>query len=143
MTDGSARFRIERASRCKKMTAPFGCQMRKSWICSFRDIYGWQWLAKLQNNQALFIYNKNIDGTQEINPFNIDLQVDTMQVFSNVVYFDISKSIGRPFIPDGMDIIKYTVLAGNSVTFTFFYTQVSLKKFFYKEARINKELKMI
>ena len=96
-----------------------------------------------QNNQSLFIYNKNIDGTQEISPFNIDLQIDTMQVFSDVVYFDISKTIGRPFIPDGMDVIQYTVLAGNSVTFTFFYTQVSLKKFFYKEARIDKEAKII
>jgi len=100
-------------------------------------------LATQQNNQSLFIYNKNIDGEQEICPFNIDLQVDTMQVFNDIVYFDISKTIGRPYIPDGMDTIKYTVLAGNSVTFTFFYTQVSLKKFFYKEARINKEAKII
>ena len=100
-------------------------------------------LAAQQNNQSLFIYNKNIDGTQEISPFNIDLQIDTMQVFSDVVYFDISKTIGRPFIPDGMDVLQYTVLAGNSVTFTFFYTQVSLKKFFYKEARIDKEAKII
>jgi hypothetical protein len=96
-----------------------------------------------QNNQSLFIYNKSIDGEQEICPFNIDLQIDTMQVFSDVVYFDISKTIGRPFIPDGMDIIKYTVLAGNSVTFTFFYTQASIKKFFFKEARVNKEAKII
>ena len=100
-------------------------------------------LASQQNNQSLFVYNKNIDGTQEICPFNIDLQIDTMQVFNDIVYFDISKTIGRPFIPDGMDIIRYTVLAGNSVTFTFFYTQVSLKKFFYKEARIDKEAKII
>jgi hypothetical protein len=99
--------------------------------------------ASQQNNQSLFVYNKNIDGTQEICPFNIDLQIDTMQVFSDIVYFDISKTIGRPFIPDGMDVIRYTVLAGNSVTFTFFYTQVSLKKFFYKEARIDKEAKII
>jgi hypothetical protein len=96
-----------------------------------------------QNNQSLFIYNKSIDGEQEICPFNIDLQIDTMQVFSDVVYFDISKTIGRPFIPDGMDVIKYTVLAGNSVTFTFFYTQASIKKFFFKEARVNKEAKII
>ena len=96
-----------------------------------------------QNNQSLFIYNKSIDGEQEICPFNIDLQIDTMQVFSDVVYFDISKTIGRPFIPDGMDVIKYTVLAGNSVTFTFFYTQASIKKFFFKEARINREVKIV
>lgn len=99
--------------------------------------------AAAQNNQSLFVYDKSINGEQEICPFNIDLQIDTMQVFSDVVYFDISKTIGRPFIPDGMETIRYTVLAGNSVSFTFFYKQVSLKKFFYKEARIDKEVKLM
>jgi hypothetical protein len=97
----------------------------------------------LQGNQRLFIYDKSIDGTQEITPFNIDLQVDTMQVFADVIYFDLKQAIGKPFIPDGMETIQYKVLAGNSVTFTFFYTQVSLKKFFYKEARVSKTRKLI
>lgn len=97
----------------------------------------------LQGNQRIFIYDKSIDGTQEITPFNIDLQVDTMQVFADVIYFDLKQAIGKPFIPDGMETIQYKVLAGNSVTFTFFYTQVSLKKFFYKEARVSKTRKLI
>lgn len=95
-----------------------------------------------QGNQSLFMYNKSITGEQEIVPYNLNLQIDSMQVFNDVVYFDVSKTIKRPFIPDGMDVMKYTVLAGNSITFTFFYTQVSLKKFFFKEARVKDTMKI-
>ena len=93
-----------------------------------------------QNNQAIFVTNKNIEGVQKIFPVNIDLQVDNMQVANDIIYFNVQKAINRPFIPDGMDIIRYTVLAGMSVTMTFWYTQVSLKKVFYEEAKASKSL---
>jgi hypothetical protein len=94
----------------------------------------------LQTAQSLKFTNKEITGTQKIEPTNISLQVDTMQVFANTVNFEIEKTINRPFIPDGMDIIKYKLLAGNNVTMAFFYRQKSLKKFFIKEARDAKNL---
>jgi hypothetical protein len=93
-----------------------------------------------QNNQAIFVTNKNIEGYQKIFPVNIDLQVDNMQVANDIIYFNVFKAINRPFIPDGMDIIRYTILAGMSVTMTFWYTQVSLKKFFYEEAKASKSI---
>jgi hypothetical protein len=49
-------------------------------------------------------------------------------------------TLGRAFIPDGMDVISYKVLAGNIVTFGFYYKQVSLKRFFFQEARDKKIL---
>jgi hypothetical protein len=94
-----------------------------------------------QGNQSIFIYDKSITGEQEICPYNLNLQIDNMQVFSDIVYFDVTKTIKRPYIPDGMDVMKYTVLAGNSVSFTFFYSQVTLKKFFYKQARVKNNVK--
>jgi hypothetical protein len=39
-----------------------------------------------------------------------------------------------------MDVIQYKVLAGNQVIFGFYYKQVSLKRFFFKEARNKKIL---
>jgi hypothetical protein len=93
-----------------------------------------------QTNQAIFVKNKNIEGVQTVFPVNVDLQIDNMQVLNDIIYFNVFKSINRPFIPDGMDIIRYTVLAGMTVTMTFWYTQVSLKKYFYEEARQSKSL---
>jgi hypothetical protein len=93
-----------------------------------------------QNTQANFVNNKNIEGVETIFPVNIDLQIDNMQVLNDIIYFNVQKAINRPFIPDGMDVIRYTVLAGMSVTMTFWYTQVSLKKFFYEEAKASKSL---
>lgn len=93
-----------------------------------------------QNNQAIFVTNKNIEGYQKVFPVNIDLQIDNMQVANDIIYFNVFKSINRPFIPDGMDIIRYTILAGMSVTMTFWYTQVSLKKYFYEEAKASKSI---
>jgi hypothetical protein len=93
-----------------------------------------------QNSQAIFVKNKNIEGVQTVFPVNIDLQIDNMQVLNDIIYFNVEKAINRPFIPDGMDVIRYTVLAGMSVTMTFWYTQVSLKKFFYEEAKASKTL---
>jgi len=93
-----------------------------------------------QNNQAIFVTNKNIEGYQRVFPVNIDLQVDNMQVANDIIYFNVQRAINRPFIPDGMDIIRYTILAGMSVTMTFWYTQVSLKKFFFEEAKASKSI---
>ena len=93
-----------------------------------------------QNNQPIFIKNKDIEGIQTVFPVNLDLQIDNMQVLNDIIYFNIHDSINRAFIPDGMDIIKYKVLAGMTVTITIWYTQVSLKKFFYEEARNSKSL---
>ncbi len=90
--------------------------------------------------QNLQVINKNINGVQKIVPVSIPLKIDNMQVQNDMVVFDMMKSLNRPFIPDGMDIIKYKVLAGNSITMCFYYKQVSLKKVFYKEARNSKKL---
>jgi hypothetical protein len=93
-----------------------------------------------QINQAMIFQNKSIEGKEKVAPFSMPLSVDVMQVQKDIVYFDIVTGINRPYIPDGMDIIKYVVRAGMTVTFAFYYTQVSLKKFFYKEARQSKGL---
>ncbi len=93
-----------------------------------------------QINQPLIFTNKNIEGKQTINPLQLQLQVDTMQVAQDIVFFDIFGNLNRPFIPNGMDVIKYKVLAGCTVTFAFFYEQHDLRKFFFKEARNTKRL---
>ena len=62
------------------------------------------------------------------------------RILKDIVFFDIMDMLNRPFIPDGMDIIDYTVLPGMTVTMCFFYEQVSLKKVFYKEAKQTKGL---
>ena len=64
----------------------------------------------------------------------MQLNVDIDQNQNDMIYFDIPKTINRPFIPDGMDSIRYKVIAGSTITFGFYYQQVSLKKFFYKAA---------
>jgi hypothetical protein len=96
----------------------------------------------LQNqlNQPLIFTNKTIEGVQKVEPMNIQLQVDTMQVLNEIVFFDIYGNLARPFIPNGMDIIQYKVLAGSTVTFAFYYEQKDLRKFFYEEARNSKKL---
>ena len=96
-------------------------------------------LAK-QVSIPLEINNKNIAGVLKVDPINLALKFDTMQVANNIVFFDMQEALNRPFIPDGMDVIKYTVLAGMTVTMAFFYKQVSLKKVFYEEARKSKKL---
>ena len=96
----------------------------------------------LQNqlSQPLIFTNKTIEGVQKVEPMNIQLQVDNMQVINEIVFFDIYGNLNRPFIPNGMDIIQYKVLAGSTVTFAFYYEQKDLRKFFYKEARESKKL---
>lgn len=89
---------------------------------------------------SLEVKNKDINGYLKVSPINLGLQVDTMQVQSDQVYFNISEVLGRPYIPDGMDTISYTIKAGMTVVMAFFYRQVSLKKEFFKEAADSRVL---
>ena len=97
-------------------------------------------LQQKQLGQPLFFKNKNIAATEKIQPMQLQLHKDLFQVANEVVCFDIIEKLNRPFIPDGMDIVRYTVIAGASVQFCFYYKQKSLKKFFFKEARECKKL---
>lgn len=96
----------------------------------------------LQNQiaQPMFFKNKRIDGVVKIDPLNTQLQLDIYQYQPNVLFFDFQTALNRPFIPDGMDVIQYKVLAGASVTFSFFYRQKSLKRFFFNEAKNDRKL---
>ena len=89
---------------------------------------------------ALGFKNKNMVGEQKCVPLQISQNIDIMQVQSTVVNFDIIGSINRPFIPDGMDVINYTILAGNTVTLAFYFKQIQLKRLFFPEAKASKEL---
>ena len=93
-----------------------------------------------QKNVPLIYKDKEIDGKQFIQPLNIDLQIDNMQVQNDVVFFDVNKILGRPFVPDGMDVVNYTVLPGMVVVMCWYYTQKSLKKVLYPEVRDDKKM---
>ena len=43
--------------------------------------------------------------------------------------------LNRPYIPDGMDVVNYTILAGNTCVLAFYYDQKKIKKFFFPEAQ--------
>ena len=91
-----------------------------------------------QRTQALQILNKGVDGSSFLKPLNISLYVDNMQVNPNIIQFDLMRGLGRGFVPDGMDIMKYKVLAGNVVTFCFFMKQKQLKRLLFPEMRTRK-----
>lgn len=93
-----------------------------------------------QEALALKFINKNIQGYKKIDPVNLSLKIDNMQTTNDVVAFELHESLNRPFIPDGMDTITYTIYAGMRVTMAFFYEQVQIKEVFYKEARESKRL---
>jgi hypothetical protein len=95
--------------------------------------------ANAQLNEVLTIKNKNIAGHEKIHPIANNLNIDIDQPNTQIIYWDITETLSRVFIPDGMDIIEYKILAGNQVTFGFYYKQFLLKKFFFKEAR-NKQI---
>lgn len=97
-------------------------------------------LTQNQIAQPMFFKNKRIDGVVKIDPLNTQLQLDIYQFQPDVLFFDFQTALNRPFIPDGMDVIQYKVLAGASVTFSFFYRQKSLKRFFFDEASDNRKL---
>lgn len=88
----------------------------------------------------LEVKNQDIKGSEKINPVNLSLKIDNLQVANDIIFFDMQESLNRPFIPNGMDFISYKVLAGMTVTMAFFYKQVDMKKVFYEEARKSKEI---
>lgn len=94
-----------------------------------------------QKNLSLQVQNKFINGISDISPISLALQIDAMQVEGWTINFDIAEMLKRPFIPNGMDVINYKILAGNTVTMCFYYEQKSITKLFFKEAR--KEIKYI
>lgn len=89
---------------------------------------------------AMQFLNKNAQGYRKIDPVNLSLKIDTMQTFNNVIAFDLHESLNRPFIPDGMDVINYTIYAGIKATLVFFYEQIHIKDVYYDEARKSKVL---
>jgi len=97
--------------------------------------------ATQQKSIPLKIIDREITGEEFIQPLNLDLIIDNMQVSSDIVFFDIMEMLNRPFIPDGMDTIEYTILPNMSVVMAFFFEQKSLKKAFYKVARNYKQQK--
>lgn len=97
--------------------------------------------AQQQRTIPLKVIDREITGEEFIQPLNLDLTIDNMQVSADIVFFDVMKMLNRPFIPDGMDTIEYTVLPNMSVVMAFFFEQKSLKKAFYKVARDYKQQK--
>lgn len=95
-----------------------------------------------QKNIALRIQDKYINGVTEIAPVGLSLSLDTMQVFNNSISFHVSDVLNRPLIPDGMDVIDYTILAGNTVTMCFYHEQKAIKKLFFPDARMHKPKRM-
>ena len=93
-----------------------------------------------QVTQPLIMKNKEINSEEKIEPIQLSLQIDNMQVANDIVFFDMFSKINRPFIPNGMDVIQYKVLAGNICTFCFYYEQKDLRKLFYESARNSKKL---
>ena len=96
--------------------------------------------AAAQRPMPIMVLNKNVSGVSHLNPMNVGLFIDNMQVDPNIIQFDMCKGLGRAYIPDGMDIMQYTILAGNTVTFAFFYKQKQLKRLMFKESRDRKIL---
>ncbi len=96
--------------------------------------------AASQLSEALVFVNQNIAGLQAVEPVNINLSRDIMQKDDKLVTFEIMKKLNRPFVPDGMDIIQYSILAGNTVTINFYYKQVQIKRMVFEECRIARNL---
>lgn len=88
--------------------------------------------ATQQKNETLILKNKSITGEQFIQPVNVNLQIDPYQFQKEIVAFHIEDVIGRNFLPDGMNVIQYTVLPFTQVAVCFYYEQMSLAKDFYQ-----------
>jgi hypothetical protein len=88
-----------------------------------------------QKSTPFLIQNKFVNGVTKIEPLNISLQIDNMQVEGNNISFDFYDIMGRAYVPDGMEIVSYKILAGNTITLAFYYEQKSIKKLFFPEAR--------
>ena len=91
--------------------------------------------ANAQFNQAMIFKNKNIAGHQKVMPIQNSLNIDIDQNQKQIVYWDIQKTLGRVYSPNGMDVMEYTILAGNQVVFGFYYKQLTLNKVFLPELR--------
>jgi hypothetical protein len=91
--------------------------------------------ANAQFNQPMIFKNKNIAGEQKVFPIQNSLNIDINQNQKEIVYWDIQQSLNRVFSPNGMDVMEYTVLAGNYVVFGFYYKQLSLNKIVIPELR--------
>ncbi len=98
-------------------------------------------LATEQVAQPLTFINKNSQGKQITDPIQLLLHIDNMQVEGrHISFFEVFKHLGRPFIPDGMDVIGYKVLPGNTITMAFYVKQPLLKDRVFKEAKASKKL---
>lgn len=98
-------------------------------------------LATEQIAQPLTFINKNSRGKQITDPIQLLLHIDNMQVEGrHISFFEVFKHLQRPFIPDGMDVIGYKVLPGNTITMAFFCKQPLLKERLFKEAKHNSKL---
>jgi hypothetical protein len=91
--------------------------------------------ANAQFSQPIIFKNKNIEGKQKIFPIQNSLNIDIDQTQNQIVYWDIEKSLDRIFSPNGMDVMEYTVLAGNFVVFGFYYKQLTLNKVYLPQLR--------
>ncbi len=87
-----------------------------------------------QSALPLTFTNKNSAAHVFIKPRPVSLMVDNYQKDKNIVnFFQVNKQLNRPFIPDGMDVIQYQILAGSEVTIVFFCQQKLIKRMLYKE----------
>lgn len=91
--------------------------------------------ATEQKAVSLQLIDKFVNGVTKIDPINLALQIDNMQVEGNNISFSLFDTYQKPYIPDGMSVVNYSILAGNTVTMAFFYEQKSIKKLFFEEAR--------
>jgi hypothetical protein len=93
-----------------------------------------------QINENMFFKNKNSEGKMETVPTSLSMQINVNQKQRTVICFNLKENLNRPFIPDGMDVMQYKVLAGNSVYMVFYCEQHLLKKILFDEAANSKEL---
>jgi len=92
-------------------------------------------LLNEQFSQPMIFRNKNIAGCEKVFPIQNSLNIDIVQNQKQIVYWDIQKTLGRLYCPDGMDVMQYTVLRGMSVIFGFYYKQIQIKKVLIPELR--------
>ena len=76
----------------------------------------------------------------KVEPVNLSLQIDPYQFIKDIVTFRINNVLNRPFVPDGMDIVQYTILPRTTVNMAFFYDQIQIKRIMYEEAANSKQL---
>jgi hypothetical protein len=91
-----------------------------------------------QINEALQFEDKDITGTVRIFPFQTLNLIDAMQVQRDIIMFDMQKQLPFTYIPDGVDVVNYKVYAGMTVTFAFYYKQISLKEILFKKEMSQK-----